>query len=144
MNRILDKKKRFLLVFFVWVTSSSLFAQDQEKRMSVFEEAKNDAHIILGTTAAGAVIGLSTLSFSSDPGEDVDHIIVGGALGIIVGVVMVTWKQLDQKQQFYERNNSHTDYSGFTTAQRLAWHRLKHRGLTNTKRPVNMAYSFSF
>ena len=142
MNRIFEKKKSILLIVLACSVISPLFAQ--EERRNIFEEAKNNAYIILGTTAAGTILGLSSLSFSRNPSEDVDNIIVGGAIGIIVGVAVVTWKQLDNRQKLYDNGHVHKNHPGFDTTQRLSWHRLKHRRLVGARRPLNMGYSFSF
>jgi hypothetical protein len=46
---------------------------------------------VMYSGAAGGILGLSTLSFSNEPMDDLDHVLVGTSLGIIVGVIYTTW-----------------------------------------------------
>ena len=65
---------------------------------SLLRDAKTDIYTIGGAGLAGAVLGLSTLSFAEKPSGQLKNIVTGGALGIIVGVVMVASSQADKSQ----------------------------------------------
>ena len=78
----------FLALFLVWggVTSKTAFANESAD----FSPRTSLANIFyLG--AFGAVLGLSTLSFTSQPSKHMKNILIGGALGIIAGVVYVAY-----------------------------------------------------
>lgn len=67
-----------------------LAAQDSS---GVLDESVQDLYVVLGAGAAGAVLGLSTLSFADKPGDKLGNITIGGAIGIIVGVGIVVFSQ---------------------------------------------------
>lgn len=60
--------------------------------------------IVVGTMGGGAILGLSTLSFVDEPSENLDHIVTGGAIGIIIGVGIVGFLQATKSQQLYEQS----------------------------------------
>jgi|GEM_PF-2515225 len=105
----LDKRKFFQfkilnLIFLslctgVLLLSPLVMAQDQEK--SVYDESLKDMYVVLGTTTIGAVLGLSTLSFVEEPSAHIKNIVVGGALGIIVGVGVVAFNQASKSRDLY-------------------------------------------
>lgn len=59
---------------------------------------------VIGMMAGGAVLGLSTLSFVDEPSENLDHIVTGGAIGIILGVGIVGFMQATKSQEIYEQS----------------------------------------
>lgn len=61
----------------------------EEQSMNVMDDSLRDISIVLGAGAAGAVLGLSTLSFVDTPSKHLKNIAVGGALGIVAGVAAV-------------------------------------------------------
>ena len=65
---------------------------------SLLSDAKTDIYTIGGSGLAGAIMGLSTLSFAENPSGKLKNIITGGALGIIVGVVIVASSQANKSQ----------------------------------------------
>ena len=68
----------------------------------VVHDAINDAYIVGGSGVVGAVLGLSTLSFVEKPGDHLKNIVVGGAIGIIIGVSVVAWGQANKSRQNYD------------------------------------------
>ena len=65
---------------------------------TLLKDAKTDMYTIGGSGLAGAVMGLSTLSFAENPGHRLKNIVTGGALGIVVGVVIVAYSQANKSQ----------------------------------------------
>lgn len=60
---------------------------------------------VVGLTGAGFILGLSTLSFVDDPGEEfLDTVKVGSAIGLILGVGVVAYMQATKSQELYEQN----------------------------------------
>lgn len=60
--------------------------------------------IVVGMMGGGAILGLSTLSFVEEPSENLDHIVTGGAIGIIIGVGIVGFLQATKSQELYEQS----------------------------------------
>lgn len=52
-----------------------------------------DLYIVLGAGAAGAILGLSTLSFVDQPTKNFRNVSMGAAIGIILGVGVVIYNQ---------------------------------------------------
>ncbi len=50
---------------------------------------------------AGAVLGLSTLSFYGRPQEKLSHIALGAAIGVIGGTMYTTFKAATEPKDFY-------------------------------------------
>ena len=72
------------LVASVLLNPTHLMAQ--ENSGGVLDDSINDLYIVLGTGAAGAIIGLSTLSFADKPKDKLKNISIGAAIGIVLGV----------------------------------------------------------
>ncbi|HAZ12032.1 MAG: hypothetical protein A2X86_06725 [Bdellovibrionales bacterium GWA2_49_15] len=94
------RKLLFGLLTYFCLIHSVAWAQ-QEQISSVGDESLRDMYIVLGTTAVGATLGLSTLSFVEEPGHHLKNVIVGGALGIIVGVGVVAYMQANKSRDLY-------------------------------------------
>ena len=71
----------------------ALYAKDDEAPRGIVDDSVRDMSIVFGAGAAGAVLGLSTLSFVDEPSKHLKNIGIGGALGIVVGVVAVVFYQ---------------------------------------------------
>lgn len=54
---------------------------------------------------AGAVLGLSTLSFYGRPQDKLDNIAIGAAIGIIGGTIFTTYKAAAEPRDFYGFEN---------------------------------------
>lgn len=107
------------------------------------QKSLSDLYIVLGAGAGGAILGLSTLSFVDEPSEHLKNIIVGGAIGIIVGVGVVAFRQATSSKQEYEELAHLVPTDGFSTYERDLWsreqiqkHEKKHAGA--------LGLSFSF
>jgi hypothetical protein len=57
---------------------------------------------VAATTAGGAILGLSTLSFVDEPGDHLKNILFGGAIGLIIGVAVVAYSQAQGSQEAIE------------------------------------------
>lgn len=73
----------------VLLNPAHLMAQDS----GVLDESIEDLYIVLGTGAAGAILGLSTLSFADKPKDHLKNISIGGAIGIVIGVGIAVFSQ---------------------------------------------------
>ena len=72
----------------------------------------------------GAVIGLSTLSFVEEPGDHLNNILVGAALGIIGGVAFVGYSTANKgRDMYYDAELRDVIKKEFLTSERVTWHR---------------------
>lgn len=67
---------------------------DQEaQNYSLADQTKNDMLVIVASGVGGAVLGLSTLSFVDEPSDHFDNVLTGAAVGLIIGVLYVAYRQ---------------------------------------------------
>lgn len=133
----------------IWLISASLFIFTAitpvkgfaQENSSIVEQSLQDAMIIGGTALGGAVLGLSTLSFVDEPSDHLKNVLVGGAVGIIVGVGLVAYMQANKSQTIYKQSS--VDSLEFETTQRVAWHQ-KEQSQTAPVPPAQVGYQFSF
>jgi ABC-type Fe3+ transport system permease subunit len=88
----LQKLASVMIIFLLILTSISSMAQE-EKTSGFVDDSLQDMSIVLGSGLAGAVLGLSTLSFVEKPSDHMKNIAVGGAIGIVIGVGVVIFSQ---------------------------------------------------
>ena len=88
----------------------------------IFEKSVGDLTLVGALGAAGGVIGLSTLSFVDEPEDHLDNIMVGAALGIIIGV---GWVAYGQAMNTYGDMAVYGELSAenFSTMERNLWGR---------------------
>ena len=101
--------------------------------------------IVGGAGAAGAILGLSTLSFVEKPGDHLKNVVAGAAIGIIVGVGVVAYLQATKSHDIYNQGNNSEDTSVFGTVARNEWHEVSHQAheTTSVKNQI-MSFQFSF
>lgn len=126
------------LFFVLAMTPTRTFAQDNK---SLADQSVQDAMIVGGAALGGAVLGLSTLSFVEEPSEHLKNILVGGAIGIVVGVGLVAYMQASKSETIYKQGDINP--LNFNTNKRLAWHR-KEQSQTAPVPPAQVGYQFSF
>ncbi|MCB9091902.1 MAG: hypothetical protein H6621_02765 [Halobacteriovoraceae bacterium] len=108
-----QKTKVFFFIFFgfLFVCNTSMAQTPGSYQQStvpyanqnVVQQGKNDFLVVMAAGAAGAVLGLSTLSFVDQPKEHWDNVLTGGALGIIAGVLYVAYRQANVPGTFEEQ-----------------------------------------
>jgi hypothetical protein len=88
---------------------------------------------VVGGGLAGAVLGLSTLSFVDEPKDHTRNIIVGASLGIIFGVGYVAFSQASKTQDLIygteeemQEGASLGHTKEFNTIARNSWHSQEH------------------
>ncbi len=97
---LIKKLKLALITSFLFTQTILNPIYAAEEAGSFVDDSLRDMTIVLGTGAAGAVLGLSTLSFVEEPSKHMKNIAVGGALGIVVGVAVVVFSQATRSNQF--------------------------------------------
>jgi hypothetical protein len=91
------------------ILSSTAMAQDPagaQGDQTFADESVKDIATVVGIAAGGAILGLSTLSFVEEPSEHLKNIVVGGAIGIIIGVGVVAMSQANKSKSLYQDNAS--------------------------------------
>ena len=111
-----------------------------------------DAMTVVAMGAAGAILGLSTLSFVEEPKEHLKNIVVGGAIGIILGVGIVAWGQASKSRDSYEQQLDEGKEGAsllkeFPSYARRNWHRESHASFNLKSQNLTgqvANYTFSF
>lgn len=136
-------------VFSLFLVSTPLLAQEAPAAgdSTYFEDSFRDISIVGATAVGGAVLGLSTLSFVDEPGDHLKNVIVGAAVGIIVGVGLVAYMAASKSKNAVEGASllKPVDDLEFATTTRTQWHFTKHSA--NNKKavaPSMVGYQFTF
>ena len=88
----------------------------------IVASTQSDLLTVAGGGVAGAILGLSTLSFYETPSRHVANIWTGAAVGIIAGVVVVAMGHAEKSQEDLTGDYSPAANSDFTTVARTDWH----------------------
>jgi len=105
----------------------------------IIKSTQNDILLVAGAGAAGAVLGLSTLSFVKTPSKHIANIWTGAAIGVIVGVVFVAYNSAQRGSIDLQSSNE------FNTSERLAWHLSHEENLTQSNDQIGShVWSMSF
>ena len=108
-------KKIFGLLVILSLTFPYL-AMSQSQSEDFVKNTQNDLLIVAGAGGAGAILGLSTLSFVDRPSNHLRNVWTGAAVGMIAGVVFVAYNSAQRGSE--ELQSSST----FNTTERLSWH----------------------
>lgn len=119
----------------------------QGQSSDILQDSLKDITTVAVMGATGAVLGLSTLSFVDEPKDHLKNVLVGGALGIIIGVGFVAFNQANQSKKDLR---SSIDLKDMPTAERVKWHQASlTEGLATPSfvakdeaAPVAMTFSF--
>jgi hypothetical protein len=105
----------------------------------IIKSTQNDILLVAGAGAAGAVLGLSTLSFVKTPSKHLANIWTGAAIGVIVGVVFVAYNSAQRGTIDLQSSKQ------FNTSERLAWHLSHEENLTQSNDQYgSQVWSMSF
>ncbi|MCH2535536.1 MAG: hypothetical protein MK008_13925 [Bdellovibrionales bacterium] len=94
---------QILMVIFCF-QSTQVYAQNQNMNPNkqVTSGPKKQLATIIFSGLAGAILGLSTLSFYGRPQDKLPNIAVGAAIGIIAGTVYTTYKAATEPYRYLE------------------------------------------
>lgn len=126
-------KKLLITVITLAITMNAAMAQKAgaaggtDDVEAFVQDTKTDLLIVVAGGLAGAVLGLSTLSFVDEPKEHTRNILVGASLGIILGVGYVAFNQANRsRSMFYEEGEmpeeAYHSSERFDTLARVQWH----------------------
>lgn len=126
--------------------ANNVFAQDKAGVDELVSESKNDLLVVVSGGLAGAILGLSTLSFVEEPKEHTRNILVGASIGIIAGVGYVAFSQANKSRDvLYGPRDSYKSTSDFSTFARLDWHQERFgEKSTPILAPMSVGYSFNY
>jgi hypothetical protein len=113
--RISFKGKLFLILIFLF---NLRFAHADAIQSFVYD-SKNDLLVVVSGGLAGAVLGLSTLSFVDQPRLHTRNILVGASFGIIIGVIYVAMNQANRSREMFEPADE--DYSFYPQTFDETW-----------------------
>lgn len=83
-----------IFLFIAPVSRAQYQYDDQDvQNYSLADQTKSDMMIIVAAGLGGAVLGLSTLSFVDKPSDHYNNVLTGGAVGLIIGVLYVAYRQ---------------------------------------------------
>lgn len=88
-----------LALIFLIVQPIATMAKDEAPN-GLVDDSIRDMTIVFGTGAAGAVLGLSTLSFVDEPSKHMKNVAIGGAIGIVIGVAAVVFYQASKTSSY--------------------------------------------
>lgn len=112
------------------------------------QDSKNDLLVVVSGGLAGAILGLSTLSFVEEPKEHTRNILVGASVGIIAGVGYVAFSQANKSRDLLYGPSGEEAYkssSNFGTFARIDWHHEKFQERSNLiSAPAQLGYSFKY
>ena len=111
----------FSLIIFILLPLNS-FAQNNDNLDGLVDDTKNDLLLVVGGGLAGAILGLSTLSFVDEPKEHTKNIIMGASIGIIAGVAFVAFSQANKTQDMLYQDAYNGNTKDFDTYARSGWH----------------------
>ncbi len=118
------KKWLSFIIIFQFLTLNMAFAQQAD---DIIKNTQNDILLVAAAGGAGAVLGLSTLSFYDKASQHISNVWTGAAIGIIAGVIFVAYSSA---QKGSEELQTSAPSQGFSTSERVAWHSEKAEVLT--------------
>jgi len=93
MKSLIKKLLTGLITTVILINPLQLRAQEQVAPGNLVNDSLGDIYVVLGATAVGAVLGLSTLSFAETPKDHMKNVAIGGAIGLVFGVGLVVYNQ---------------------------------------------------
>lgn len=151
MNSLITKFfKRTIFLLAVFTLCCGAFAQDAGggaaggggSEEDIIQQSLGDLTLVGIAGVGGAVLGLSTLSFVETPKDHLDNVLVGGAIGIIVGVGIVAYFQAVKSNSKYQEAD---EQFGFNTLRRYDWGTESHKNVTlNISSSNQLSYQVSF
>ena len=94
---------KILLCLFLVLPSQSLFAQESDEDPGFVEKygPRRQISTIVYMGLAGAVLGLSTLSFYGRPQDHLTNIPIGFGVGVVIGTIYMTYQAATNPDEFY-------------------------------------------
>ena len=139
-----------IAMFILHIVNVNALGQANSDLDMLVSDTKNDLMTVVGGGLAGAVLGLSTLSFVEEPKDHTKNIIVGASIGIIFGVGYVAFSQATKTQEMMYGAEEMTvstriNSKEFHTYARSSWHNKEQSGYTSQhSTPYQFNYTLKF
>lgn len=116
--------KLFTLFLMISTLLVSRVSYAQDKDTDIVKSTQQDLVLVGVAGLGGAVLGLSTLSFYDKPSKHVSNIWMGGAIGVIAGVILVALNNAQKSQEVVDESAylSPKLTPDFSTSDRGDWH----------------------
>lgn len=156
MDKLINNINRLFLScgMLLLIVSPVAQAQNADENLDMLvDSTKSDLLVVVGGGLAGAILGLSTLSFVAEPKDHTRNIIMGASIGIIAGVGYVAFSQANKTQELiYGGEEGMMDEEvmlestkSFNTYARNDWHFENIGDHTQTiVSPYQLGYNFKF
>ena len=96
---------RTLIIILLMLSSFSLHAQEDGGQTAIEKYGpRRQISTIVYMGLAGAVLGLSTLSFYGRPQDKLTNIPIGFGVGVIIGTVYMTYQAATNPDEFYRES----------------------------------------
>lgn len=125
----MKKALSVLLILQLFLLTPAVAAEQEDEFV---KNTQDDILMVAGAGLAGAILGLSTLSFYETPSLHVGNIWTGAAVGIIAGVVFVAYNSAQKGSEELVTMKSSSEFDTFDRGQ---WHG-KNIQLTSSQAPV--------
>lgn len=129
-----------LLSLFILISSQSPSAYAQNQGTTSTPGPRKQLATIVFAGLAGAVLGLSTLSFYGRPQDKLPNIGIGLGVGIIVGTVYTTYQAATKPREFY----GSSDYKWNSDWEGAALDRSSFESSKVSHSPISLGYSWNF
>lgn len=106
---------KILLSLLLIIQTTQSFAKEEG---TVFEDGLKDVYTVFGIGLGGAVLGLSTLSFAEEPKDNLKNIVIGGAIGVIIGVGIVAYSHATKGQAVFREKDAFINDGQYSTKDR--------------------------
>jgi hypothetical protein len=136
---------RLILCFILLFSSLNLQAQDngnQGQDSTVVEKYGPSRQIstIVYMGLAGAVLGLSTLSFYGRPQDKLSNIPIGFGVGVVIGTIYMTYQAATDPDEFYRQS----DYNYRPDLNEPLVQDLMVSDLIPQEQPIQFSYEWTF
>ncbi len=113
---------RILLILTLMLSTQSAFAQQANQDTSVIKKygPRRQISTIVYMGLAGAVLGLSTLSFYGRPQDHLTNIPLGFGVGVVIGTVYMTYQAAVYPDEFYREVSYQPDFTRQKNEIRMA------------------------
>lgn len=137
---MVQRLRPILLTFLMLLSSVGPSGHAQNQTTSSTQGPRRQLATIVFAGLAGAVLGLSTLSFYGRPQDKLPNIGIGLGVGIIVGTVYTTYKAATKPREFY--GSSDYKWSSDWEASTLDRESFESSKLSGV--PISLGYSWNF
>ncbi len=115
---------------------------DSESESGFMDDSVADLTLVLGAGVAGAILGLSTLSFVEVPKDHFKNIAVGGAIGIVLGVAIAVSGQASKSKSSITQSVAPLDANSLESLTRIDFRNQRIAKNYITEPTVNYQFSF--